>query len=97
MRINVYAEELTTETEWVSKVMEDGRVFYAIRLFLKSAPELHHRVNDDDRSAITLWVPWTKAEGNKPEVLEATAQVLYETALRLREHIRSLPDPAKSL
>jgi hypothetical protein len=97
MRINVYAEELTTETEWVTKVMPDGRVFYAIRLFLESSPKLHHRVNDDDRSAITLWVPWTNDEGNRPEVLEAVAQELYGTAKRLREHIRSLPEPAKSL
>jgi hypothetical protein len=88
MRINVYAEELTSETEWITKKLEDGRVFYAVRLFLESSPKLHHGA-DDDRSAITFWVPWTKADGNKPEVLEAVAHELYGTAKRLREHIRS--------
>lgn len=58
MRINIYAEELTQEVEIVHKKIEDGREFLAVRLFLKSAKELHHSRNDDDRSAITFWVPW---------------------------------------
>ena len=58
MRINVYAEELTTETTIIQKKMEDGRMFFAVRLFLKSATELHNKPNDDDRSAITFWVPY---------------------------------------
>lgn len=57
MRINVYAEELTTETSVITKVV-DGRKFYGIRLFLESTDKLHHTKNDDDRSAITFWVPW---------------------------------------
>ena len=35
MRINVYAEELTSECEIVKKVV-DSRQFYAVELFLKS-------------------------------------------------------------
>jgi hypothetical protein len=67
MRINVYSEELTDECEWVSKtvnVEKTGEMvtFYGIRVFLKSAPELHQG-DDDDRSAITFWIPWTKADG----------------------------------
>jgi len=64
MRVNVYAEELTTETELVTKRAETGVTFYGIRLFLESADALHHRADDDDRSAITLFVPWTARDGH---------------------------------
>lgn len=67
MRINVYAEELTDEVELVTKHVDDAefgpRTFYGLRFYLKSPPELHHSEDDDDRSAITLWVKWTRAEG----------------------------------
>lgn len=66
MRINVYAEELTTETEVVTKEPENvpGVTFYGIRLYLESPDILHQDADDDDRSAITLWVPWTRAGGH---------------------------------
>lgn len=56
MRINVYNEELTNEFEFTEKfVQETGKTYYGFRIFLKSAPELHHTSQDDDRSAITIW------------------------------------------
>lgn len=56
MRINVYNEELTQEIEWAEKHVEaTGKTYYGLRMFLKSAPELHHTADDDDRSAITFW------------------------------------------
>lgn len=68
MRINVYAEELTDEVEVVTKTVTDEefgeRTFFGLRFFLKSPPELHHSEEDDDRSAITLWVKWTYERGN---------------------------------
>lgn len=68
MRVNVYAEELTTDTEAVHRevVQEDGtsRHFYGVRLFLESPDALHHSAYDDDRSGVTLWVPWTEVEGH---------------------------------
>lgn len=74
MRLNVYAEELTLDTEVVSKsVVPNGReasvTFYGVRFYLHSAKELHHSATDDDRSAITLWVPWTAKDGNQPKIL----------------------------
>lgn len=69
MRINVYAEEMTTETELVTKTVTDDefgeRTFYGIRLFLKSPDELHHSDDDDDRSAITFWIKWTRKNGTE--------------------------------
>ena len=69
MRINVYAEELTNDIEIVRKSPANvpGETFRGIRMFLKSPDELHDDPNDDDRSAITLWVPWTKAGGHRPQ------------------------------
>lgn len=69
MRINVYAEELTSETELITKqvipnAQTEPVTFYGIRFYLKSPAALHHSETDDDRSAITLWAPWTKAKGN---------------------------------
>ncbi len=65
MRINVYNEELTSEVVFVEKhVTETKMTYYGMRVFLKSAPELHHEANDDDRSAITFW--W----GTKEKALE---------------------------
>lgn len=78
MRINVYAEELTAETELVTKTVTDDeygiRTFYGVRMFLESSSKLHHSAEDDDRSAITFWVKWTRAGGTTPYTL---AQVLH--------------------
>ena len=72
MRINVYAEELTDEVTIVEKVAEDtGRKFWGVRVFLRSPDALHHTPDDDDRSAITFWIPWTKASGYDPEMVAA--------------------------
>lgn len=68
MRINVYAEEMTDETEIVKKTVNQ-QLFYDIRLFLKSPKELHYGTSDDDRSAITLWVPYTRKDGNQPQIV----------------------------
>lgn len=68
MRINVYAEEITDEVTVVTKDVTDekfgDRTFYGIRAFLLSPDVLHRDPADDDRSAITYWVPWTRAGGH---------------------------------
>lgn len=55
MRINVYHEELSHEAEIVWTEPRPGVKYCGLRIFQKSAPELHHRADDDDRSAITFW------------------------------------------
>lgn len=82
MRINVYAEELTSEAQIIEKKMEDGRVFYAVRLFLKSTKDLHHTPEDDDRSAITFWVPWYKGK-NHPVDLNNVFNALHDASATL--------------
>ena len=68
MRTNIYAEELTEDVRIVTKVAEDtGNKFYGLRVFLESPDVLHHTDEDDDRSAVTVFVPWTKAQGHDTE------------------------------
>lgn len=67
MRINVYSQELLLGddddsldepiTELVEQVSNTGLVYSAVRLFLHSSHRLHHPPEDDDRSAITFWLP----------------------------------------
>ncbi len=74
MRINVYAEELTREACFLTKEVE-GRRFYGIRLYLKSPRDLHHTPTDDDRSAITFWVPWYAGENHHEELRDTFFQL----------------------
>lgn len=57
MRINVYSQELTNETHTVEKESNTGLVYSAVQLILHSSPMLHHPPADDDRSAVTFWLP----------------------------------------
>lgn len=63
MRINIYSQELPLdltgdpETELGLQQSNTGIGYSFVRLFLKSAPELHHPPEDDDRSAVTFWLP----------------------------------------
>lgn len=57
MRVNVYSQELTPEVELVSQKSNTGLVYSAVRLLLHSSEKLHHPPADDDRSAVTIWLP----------------------------------------
>jgi len=73
MRVNVYAEEITDETELVVKQV-GKKTFYGLRLFLDSPDALHHTASDDDRSAVTLWVRWTVSGGSATSPLRLLLQ-----------------------
>ena len=57
MRMNVYSQELTDETELITKEADTKVVYSAVRMFLHSSERLHNHEGDDDRSAITFWLP----------------------------------------
>jgi hypothetical protein len=59
--MNVYSQELTKEVELVSKVADTGIRYYGVRLYLASPDILHLTADDDDRSAITFWIPNAKS------------------------------------
>lgn len=64
MRVNVYTEELVKDSpfaeivtaEYVSSRTGQPMTNYGLRVFLRSASELHYIPGrDDDRSAVTFW------------------------------------------
>lgn len=57
MRINVYSQELTDEVLMIAKESNTGVTYHAAQLILHSSPMLHHPPKDDDRSAVTFWLP----------------------------------------
>ncbi len=57
MRINVYSQELTSEVVEITKTSNTERIYHAAQLILHSSPMLHHPPEDDDRSAVTFWLP----------------------------------------
>jgi hypothetical protein len=78
MRINVYSQELTSEVGVVEKVANTGLVYSAVQLMLHSSPMLHHPPADDDRSAVTFWLP------KSAERREALAGAFEEMAAKVR-------------
>lgn len=79
MRINIYHHELrfmADRCDPVKKTSDTGITFYGIRLYTE-AP-LMHQPGDDDSSAITLWVPWTKRNGHDTSDLREIARQLVE-------------------
>lgn len=57
MRINLYSQELTDEVHLVEKESDTGIIYSAVQLMLHSSDKLHHPPDDDDRSAVTFWLP----------------------------------------
>lgn len=81
MRINIYSQELTNEVKLVTKKSDDGAVvFQAVQLILHSSPMLHHPPADDDRSAVTFWLP--KSSSRREEMARAfeRAAEIFRTA-----------------
>ncbi len=78
MRINVYSQELTDEVNTVEKVSNTGLTYSAVQLMLHSSPLLHHPPKDDDRSAVTFWLP------KSPDRRESLARAFEEMAKRVR-------------
>jgi len=79
MRINVYSQELTDEVQVVEKTSNTGLVYSAVMLMLHSSDRLHHPPHDDDRSAVTFWLP------KSSERRESLAGAFEEMARRVRE------------
>jgi hypothetical protein len=60
MRINVYSQELTDEVLLIEKESNTGLLYSAVQIVLHSSDKLHHPPQDDDRSAVTFWLPKSK-------------------------------------
>jgi hypothetical protein len=79
MRINVYSQELTNEVKTIEKEADTGVVYSAVQLMLHSSDRLHNHPSDDDRSAVTFWLP------KSPVRRALFAQTLEEMAQRVRD------------
>jgi len=73
LRINVYSQELTSEVIAVEKVSNTGVTYHAAQLVLHSSPMLHHPPTDDDRSAVTFWLP--KSRPRREEMARAFNEI----------------------
>lgn len=73
MRINVYSQELTSEVVLVEKTSNTGVTYHAAQLVLHSSPMLHHPPQDDDRSAVTFWLP--KSQHRREEMARAFEEI----------------------
>lgn len=80
MRINVYSQELTNEVVPVEKPSNTGVTYHAAQLILHSSDRLHHPPQDDDRSAVTFWLP--KSQKNREEMAKAFERIasIFRTA-----------------
>lgn len=68
MRINVYSQELTSEVKLIAKGSNTGITYHAVQMILHSSDKLHHPPQDDDRSAVTFWLP--KSERRRKELAD---------------------------
>lgn len=73
MRINVYSQELTNEVQHVQKTSNTGVTYHAAMLVMHSTPMLHHPPQDDDRSAVTFWLP--KSASRREEIAKAFEEI----------------------
>lgn len=79
MRINVYSQELTDEVLPIIKSSNTEIIYAAVQFILHSSPRLHHPPEDDDRSAVTFWLPKSR------ERREALATAFERAAALVRE------------
>ena len=106
MRINVYTEEMPdldaavpaeiVTAEYVSSRTGEKMTNYGLRIYLKSAPELHYIPGrDDDRSAVTFWCG--SKERNVAAFLEAITGSAYQSTLNTwREKTRKVQAEAEA-
>lgn len=79
MRINVYSQELTNEVIHTEKESNTGLVYHAAQLILHSTERLHHPPMDDDRSAVTFWLPKSRERREElARTLEQMAALVHQ-------------------
>lgn len=88
MRVNVYTEELLSDTsmaqivtaDYISSRTGEKMTNYGLRIFVKSHPDLHYIPGrDDDRSAVTFWCG--SKEKNVFAFLEMVKDLAYQSTL----------------
>lgn len=75
MRVNIYSQELTDEVNLIAKQSNTEIVYHAAQLILHSSERLHHPPADDDRSAITFWLP--KSQQRRETMAKAFEEIAH--------------------
>lgn len=83
MRINVYSQELTSEIVLIEKESNTGLIYSAVQMILHSSEKLHHPPEDDDRSAVTFWLP--KSRKRRLELADTFRRMALEVELAKSE------------
>jgi hypothetical protein len=83
MRINVYSQELTNEVVVIEKESNTGLVYSAVQIILHSSEKLHHPPQDDDRSAVTFWLP--RSRKRRQELADTFRRMALEVELAKSE------------
>lgn len=78
MRVNIYSQELTNEVRCIEKQSNVDIIYSAIQFIMISPSVLHHTDEDDDRSAVTFWLP---RSNHRREIL---AQTFERAAMLIR-------------
>lgn len=79
MRVNVYHHEIpfmAALAEHITKTADTGNTFHGIRL--PTEPPLMHQPGDDDSAAVTLWFPWTRADGHDTTDMRHIARFILQ-------------------
>lgn len=79
MRINIYSQELTSEVVVIEKESNTGLTYSAVQIILHSSEKLHHPPQDDDRSAVTFWLP--KSRKRRQELADTFRRMALEVEL----------------
>lgn len=80
MRINVYSQEITDEVILIEKQSNTGVVYSAAQLILHSSERLHHPPQDDDRSAVTFWLPKSQLRREEIALAFERMALIFRTA-----------------
>lgn len=79
MRVHIYSQELTDEVNLLGKEAGTGIVYHGVQFVLHSSERLHNEPGDDDRSAVTFWLP------KSPARRESMAKAFEKAAAMFRE------------
>lgn len=79
MRVHVYSQELTDEVNLIEKKADTGIPYHGVQFVLHSSDRLHNEPGDDDRSAVTFWLP------RSPDRREAMAKAFDRAAAMFRD------------
>lgn len=79
MRVNIYSQELTDEVIQIEKPSNTGVIYHAVQFIMHSSGRLHHPPEDDDRSAVTFWLPRSaKRRERLAQAFEAAARIVRD-------------------